>query len=84
MMIDPENIPTDTELAVKLPALIHALDYHEFHHLEYIYEMIGLDVKIEEVGYFDGYYYGLVHTDTTAHQQLAEGLRGHFENLNDQ
>lgn len=84
-MIDIENIPTDTEVTVKLPRLVVVWDYHDFEHLKSdCSDQLGITVAVDEVGFYDGQYYGLMHTDTVAHQQLAEGLRAYFDNLNDQ
>jgi len=76
-MIDLENIPTDSEVTIKLPRLIYVDDYHDFKYYENILQL-DFDIQnivVEEVGYTDdGQYIGLAHLDTPEHQILARQL----------
>jgi hypothetical protein len=83
-MIDPDNITPDTTVTADLPKLIEADDYHDFRFFEQIYHDIGLDVIVEEVGFLEGRYIGLVHTGTPAHNQLANELANFYRDLEDE
>lgn len=80
-MIDPNNLPIDTEVGLHLPKLIVVDDYHEFaYHQQFINKSLGIDdVYVTEVGFVDGQYVGLVHTDCEHHNQLVLQLDAHYK-----
>lgn len=79
-MIDPENISTDTELTLRLPRLISVDDYHEFGSIQrLIEENLGIKgVCVTEVGFLEGEYVALIHTDCDAHNQLVMELTAYY------
>lgn len=80
-MIDPENLPTNSSVALNLPKLIVVDDYHYFRdHQRFINDALGLtDVYITEVGFVDGQYVGLVHLDTESHNQMVMELTAYYD-----
>ncbi len=79
-MIDPENIVTDTEIALRLPRLITVGDYHDFGFIQgLIEEDLGINgVYVTEVGFLEGEYVALIHTDCEAHNQLVMELTAYY------
>lgn len=45
-----------------LPQSIEVSDYHEFDSINDLFKQIGLKVKVKEIGFYDGYYTGIVYT----------------------
>ena len=85
-MIDPDNIKADEKITTDLPKIVTADDYHDFGSMQIIYESIGLNVVVEEVGFneFNREYVALVHVGTPAHINMAKELRDYYENLSDE
>lgn len=79
-MIDPENIITDTEITLRLPRLITVDDYHDFGFIQgLIEEDLGINgVYVTEVGFLEGEYVALIHTDCEAHNQLVMELTAYY------
>lgn len=75
----------DTEVSVKLPVLIEAMDYHDFPRIQQTYEEVGLNVIVDEVGFHEGFYVGLVHAGKPEHNNLVEELTAYYdESLEDE
>lgn len=79
--IDPNNIATDAEVPIRLPRLITADDYHEFGFVQdMIKHDLGVDgVYVSEVGFCDGQYVGLIHTNCESHNQLVLQLENYYK-----
>lgn len=78
-MIDPENIPTTSIVSLLLPQLIFVDDYHEFHHLENIFQELGLQVLVEEIGFVDTQYVGVIHTNTEEERATVQQLIDYYK-----
>jgi hypothetical protein len=70
---DPDIIVPNVELTVHLPRLVTALDYHEFASIQtVIRDDLGVEgVYVTEVGFCNGEYVALIHTDCESHNQLV-------------
>lgn len=79
-MVDPDNIVTDTEITLRLPRLITVDDYHDFGFIQgLIEEDLGINgVYVTEVGFLEGEYVALIHTDCEAHNQLVMELTAYY------
>ena len=53
--------PTSTITMNKLPAFIEADDYHEFGHIEYTLQNLGINLKVEELRFSNPCYLGIVY-----------------------
>lgn len=79
--LDPNNIVTDVELTVRLPRLVTAQDYHEFGAIQTVIEQdLGVEgVYVTEVGFCNGEYVALIHTDCESHNQLVLQLENYYK-----
>lgn len=79
--IDPNNIATDVEVTVRLPRLVTARDYHEFRSIQTVIEEdLGVEgVYVTEVGFCNGEYVALIHTDCESHNQLVLQLENYYK-----
>lgn len=59
-------------VAATLPVMVTAQDYHDFKDMEDAYRSIGLDVRVNEVGFQDGTYYGVVTNDMVSEEEVNE------------
>ena len=50
-----------TSLKIELPTIISVHDYHDFDYIEDTFEQIGLKLKVEEAGFYDCQYIGIVY-----------------------
>lgn len=81
--LDPNNIVPNVQLTFQLPRLVTALDYHEFASIQtVIQDDLGIaDVYVTEVGFYNGEYVGLIHTDCESHNQLVLQLEKFYLEL---
>lgn len=79
--IDPDNIVPNVELTVQLPRLVTATDYHEFRSIQAVIEQdLGITgVYVTEVGFYNGEYVALIHTDCESHNQLVMELENYYK-----
>lgn len=79
--LDLENIVTDVELTVRLPRVVTAQDYHEFGAIQTVIEQdLGVEgVYVTEVGFCNGEYVALIHTDCESHNQLVLQLENYYK-----
>jgi hypothetical protein len=84
-MIDPYDIPANTELTLSLPRVITAFDYQEFEYIQRILKTdLGLTgVYVTEVGFVGPEYVGLIHLDTESHNQLVMELTAYYKEIED-
>jgi hypothetical protein len=78
--LDPDNIVPNVQLTVQLPRVVTALDYHEFASIQtVIQDDLGLEgVYVTEVGFCNGEYVALIHTDCESHNQLVLQLENYY------
>lgn len=81
--IDPDNIEPNSEVILRLPRVITALDYHEFKHIQnvFTYDLGITGVYVTEVGFLAPEYVGLVHLDTESHNQMVMELTEYYRQL---
>jgi hypothetical protein len=81
---DPENLKTDTKLEIHLPRLICVDDYHDLRYYQNIMQKdFGVNLIIDEVGYFDMSYIGLVHLNTPAHQDILKKAIEYYKDIDE-
>jgi hypothetical protein len=84
-MIDPDNIEPNTEVTVRLPRVITAMDYHDFQYIQNILTHdLGMEgVYVTEVGFLAPEYVGLIHLDAESHNQLVMELSEYYRETED-
>jgi hypothetical protein len=70
-----KTIKPSSKIAISLPKLVEVDDYHELAVLEQMFTALGLKVKLKEVGFYSGVYYGFLYA------QLMQILKLHTEKL---
>ena len=80
-MFNPDKIQYDTVVQVALPRLISVRDYHEFNDIKnFMKNELGIDnVEVDEVGFHDFMYVGLIHIKSPAHQKLVTDLIKYYD-----
>jgi len=75
------KVTADTQLIFNLPVVVTAVDYHEFAHMQDFLRTVTGNKKltVTAVGFDAPKYVGLVHLNTTAHQQVLKDLEAEYE-----
>lgn len=75
-MVNPDTIVYDSECIIQFPRLIEARDYHEFASIKHFMKnQLGIEeVEVDEVGFHESMYIGLIHLKTFEHQNILTDL----------
>ena len=68
-------------IRINTPAFIHARDYHDFDIYNAAYAAIGLDVEVSELGFKDGYYQAIVHSQDASELAYVEMIQEAYDIL---
>lgn len=63
------------KLEIEVPFQVQAADYHDFNYMGDLFRLLDDRIVVEEVGYSDGAYVGIVHLGTDEHREFVETLR---------
>ena len=69
-----------TKIEIEVPIIIQVLDYHEFDYMEQLLKCLNDKLVVEEFGYQESTYFGLIHLGTDEHVRILEDLRKEYEN----
>lgn len=80
-MFNPDNISYDSVVQIVLPRLISVRDYHEFIDIKnFMKEELDIyNVEVDEVGFHDFMYVGLIHTKSQTHVKLVTDLIKYYD-----
>ena len=67
-----------TKLEIELPVLITAEDYHDFEHMQNLFRVLNEKIHVDEIGFGDGVYHGVIHTGSNADQEFIEETKKRF------
>ena len=59
------------QIDANIPRLIRVNDYHEIDALERSLQMINVNIRVDEVGFRDGEYIGIVYIDDDVREMQA-------------
>lgn len=67
-----------TKLEIELPVIVSAADYHEFQHMQNLFRMLNEKIHVDEVGFSEGSYHGVIHTGSDADLKFIEEAMKNF------
>lgn len=80
-MVNPDNVTYDTVVQVAMPRTISVRDYHEFSDIKnFMKNDLGIaNVEVDEVGFYEGMYIGVIHTKNSSHIALVNDLIKYYD-----
>jgi hypothetical protein len=81
--MNPNDIQHNTQITFSLPRIVTAMDYHEFGTIQsVIADDLGVaGVYVTEVGFANGEYVALIHTDCESHNQMVMLLTDYYKEM---
>ncbi len=82
-MKNSDKMEYDSECIIRFPRLTEARDYHEFASIKaFMQHQLGLEeIEVDEVGYDNGMYIGLIHLKTFEHQKILTDLIKYYVSI---
>lgn len=70
-----ENDVQKNKIEIELPVIVASADYNDFQHMQNLFRMLNEKICVDEIGFAEGLYGGLIHDGSENHILLLNKLR---------